>query len=105
MYKYIWQYYVKQQFIEEFERIYASGGAWLKLFRQGAGYIGTELLHDCSNERRFLTIDSWTTKSAYDKFRSEFAAEFKELDNVCESLTEDEIFLGEFDCRSESVRN
>lgn len=103
MYKYIWQYYVKVEFIEEFEKIYGLEGAWVQLFKKGTGYKGTELLHDCSNERRFLTIDSWISKSAFDKFRKEFAAEFKELDKICEALTEDEIFLGAFDYATESL--
>ena len=96
MYTYIWQYYVKYEFIEEFEKIYGAAGAWVQLFKAADGYNGTELLRDYGNERRYVTIDSWISKSAYQAFRKRFSVEFAELDQICESLTEDEIFLGSF---------
>ncbi len=103
MYKYIWQYYVKYDFIDEFEKIYGTDGAWVQLFKRGDGYHSTELLHDFTNERRYVTIDSWISRSACETFRKQFAAEFDELDNLCESLTEEEIFLGSFNLSGESL--
>jgi len=97
LYTYIWEYYVKDDFVSEFEKIYGHDGAWMQLFKKGNGYNSTELLHDRANERRYLTIDSWISKSAYEAFRKQFAAEFEELDKICNSLTEDEVFLGSFD--------
>ena len=101
MYKYMWQYYVKDEFIEEFEKVYGADGAWSKLFRRADGYKSTELLHDFTNERRFVTIDSWISSSAYEMFLKQFAAEFNELDKICEALTEEEIFLGSFNLTGE----
>jgi len=92
LYTYIWQYYVKYDFISEFEKIYGATGAWVQLFKGANGYKGTELLRDYGNERRYMTIDSWISKSDYEAFRKQFAAEFAELDKICESLTEEKIF-------------
>ena len=103
MYKYIWQYYVKYDFIEEFEKIYGADGAWAKLFKRSNGYKNTELLHDSANERRFVTIDSWISRSAYETFLKQFASDFEELDKICESLTEEEMFLGSFNLSGESL--
>jgi len=97
LYTYIWEYYVKDDFVSEFEKIYGHDGAWMQLFKRGNGYNSTELLRDCDNERRYLTIDSWISRSEYETFRKEFAAEFEELDKRCNLLTEDEGFLGSFD--------
>ncbi len=97
MYTYIWEYYVKDDFIEEFEKIYGAAGAWVQLFKGADGYNSTELLHDRDNERRYVTIDSWISRSAYETFRKQFAAEFEELDKICNLLTEDEVFMGSFD--------
>ena len=97
MYTYIWEYYVKDDFVSEFEKIYGHDGAWMQLFKRCNGYNSTELLHDRANERRYVTIDSWTSRSEYETFRKQFAAAFEELDKRCNSLTEDEVFLGSFD--------
>ncbi len=98
MYTYIWEYYVRHDFVEEFEKIYGQDGAWMQLFKRCNGYNSTELLHDRANERRYVTIDSWISKSAYEAFRKRFSVEFEELDKVCETLTEKEIHLGSFHC-------
>jgi len=97
LYTYIWEYYVKHDFVEEFEKIYGHDGAWMQLFKRCNGYNSTELLHDRANERRYVTIDSWTSRPAYETFRKQFAAEFEELDKICNLLTEDEVFWGSFD--------
>jgi len=98
LYTYIWEYYVKDDFVSEFENIYRPDGPWVRLFKEGKGYIKTELHQVIENKTRFLTIDFWTSKSAYDSFRKQFSEEFEELDKVCETLTEKEIHLGSFHC-------
>ena len=37
---------VKADRSAEFEKIYGENGAWVKLFQNGSGYLGTELLLD-----------------------------------------------------------
>jgi heme-degrading monooxygenase HmoA len=94
---YIWEYIVKAEKKSEFERVYGPDGEWVKLFKQGAGYLGTELHRDTSNTQRYLTVDYWASKKARDNFREKFAEEFTKLDKQCESLTEKENFLGDFE--------
>ena len=36
----------------EFERVYGPDGEWAQFFRDGTGYIGTELLHDIELKSR-----------------------------------------------------
>jgi heme-degrading monooxygenase HmoA len=43
----------------DFEAAYGSDGEWAQFFRQGAGYIGTELLRDIEEPDRYIVIDRW----------------------------------------------
>jgi len=52
----------------EFERVYGPHGEWADFFRQGAGYIGTELLRDVEVPGRYLVVDRWETAAAYNDF-------------------------------------
>jgi len=49
----------------EFERVYGTEGEWAAFFRQGRGYIGTELLRDVEAPSRYLVIDRWESADAY----------------------------------------
>lgn len=95
---YIWEYIVKAGNKSEFEKVYGPSGDWVQLFKQSAGYLGTELHCDISNNQRYLTVDYWVSKEVRDNFREQFAAEFVTLDKRCESLTDKEFFLGDFEC-------
>lgn len=99
---YIWEYIVKLEKKSEFERVYGPDGEWVNLFKLGAGYLGTELHRDTSNIQRYLTVDYWASKKARDNFREKFAEEFTKLDKQCESLTEIENFLGDFESYSKN---
>ena len=52
----------------EFERAYGPEGEWAEFFRGGDGYIGTELLRDVENAGRYLVIDRWDSRDAYQRF-------------------------------------
>jgi heme-degrading monooxygenase HmoA len=97
MYVIIWEYQVKADSVVEFERIYASNGAWAELFRKEEGYLGTELLRDSTNPHRYITIDRWTSLGGYESFRSQWKSEYATLDLQCEDLTEREILLGKWE--------
>ena len=55
----------------EFERVYRTEGEWAAFFRQGRGYIGTELLRDVETPGRYLVIDRWESAEAYNAFVAE----------------------------------
>jgi heme-degrading monooxygenase HmoA len=52
----------------EFERAYGPEGEWAEFFRQGRGFVGTELLRDVEAPGRFLVIDRWESADAYNAF-------------------------------------
>jgi len=93
---YIWTYRVSLQRADEFRRLYGPEGAWVRLFRQAPGYLGTELYRDRDDGDRYLSIDRWESEEAFRDFRSRFAEEFERLDSDGEQLTLEETPLGEF---------
>jgi quinol monooxygenase YgiN len=96
-YAYLWEFLVEPDQRGEFEQQYGPRGAWVSLFRQAPGYLGTLLLRDSANPRRFITVDRWQSAAAYQSFCSVFARQYAELDAQCEGLTVKETCLGSFD--------
>jgi len=93
----VWEFRIRSERRAEFEHHYGPEGTWAGLFRQAAGYLGTELLHDRSDPLRYLTIDRWTSPGAYQAFRTEFARPYAILDEACAGLTTHEAALGEYE--------
>lgn len=93
---YMWEFIVPEASRREFEAHYAPGGSWGQMFRQHSGYIETVLLHDLELPQRYVTVDRWVSREAYDAFRSTCAAEYEQLDRQCEGLASEETFMGAF---------
>ena len=70
----VFRYEVREQ--EAFERDYGPEGEWAKFFRDGRGYVGTELLHDLAEPDRYLVIDRWESTDAYNTFLAEHQDEY-----------------------------
>lgn len=96
MYVIMWEFHVKRGQEPAFRQAYGAEGDWARLFRRGAGYLGTELLWDERDERRYVTIDRWSSRAAYDTFRSSLQAEYHALDQAYELLTDHESLIGTF---------
>jgi heme-degrading monooxygenase HmoA len=94
MYVIIWEYRVRRGKQAEFEATYSPNGAWAKLFKKDAGYLGTTFIRDTNDPQRYLTIDRWISKEAYENFLHQREKEYKALDANCEDLTEQESPLG-----------
>jgi len=96
MYIVIWEYRVKRGKQSEFEDIYSPNGAWAQLFKKEAGYLGTAFIRDTHDPQRYLTIDRWVSKEAYERFLHQRENEYKALDAQCAGLTEEESPLGKW---------
>ena len=93
-----WRFVVKPGCEEQFERIYGPEGEWARLFRQGGGYIRTELQRE-EEVRTYRTLDVWRSRNEYEKFREEHGADYQSLDDHCSGLTESEMEI----CASEEI--
>lgn len=91
----IWQFQVREGMEARFEEIYGPRGDWIQLFARDGAYVTTELVHR-SNSRSYLTLDFWTSETAYDAFRKQHRAEYRALDLKCEGMTERECEIGRF---------
>jgi quinol monooxygenase YgiN len=101
MYRIVWEFEAREEALARFESAYGSKGAWADLFQRGADYVGTELFRSVDNPRRFVTVDTWRSRAAYEAFRKAHAAEYRAIDEACESLTVRERALGETELAGE----
>jgi quinol monooxygenase YgiN len=83
--------------IIEFVAAYGQNGVWVKFFSRDRAYLGTTLYRDLKNPSRFITSDHWRSKADRDEFRQKNSVEFEEIDKSCESLTENETLIGDFE--------
>jgi heme-degrading monooxygenase HmoA len=102
MYVVLWRFRPVSGREGEFEQAYGPSGVWARLFGRDDGYLGTELLLRRSDEksREYLTLDRWTSRSAYEAFRARRDGEYRRLDRRLEGLTEEETLLGDFEALS-----
>lgn len=92
----LWEFVIAPSKQAEFEAHYGPDGTWARLFRRASGYAGSELLRDRADPLRYLTIDRWESREAWQAFRREHATEYESLDREFEGLTTREAPLGEY---------
>ena len=81
----------------EFERVYGNDGDWAQFFRQGRGFIGTELLRDVEAPGRYLVIDRWESADAYNAFVAERSEEYMERVDATRFQYDSELRFGTFE--------
>lgn len=99
VYTYIWEYTIDSAYEQQFIAAYAPDGEWAQLFQRHDGYIKTELHRDRDNPNRFVTIDHWTNRKAWEAFRENANSEFRTLDGRCEAYTLEEREIGTFNLK------
>jgi heme-degrading monooxygenase HmoA len=82
---------------DEFERAYGADGEWAAFFRQGHGYIGTELLRDVEVPGRYLVVDRWDSRDAYNAFVEEHRDEYMRRVDETAYHYDRELRLGTFE--------
>ena len=81
----------------EFERVYGSDGEWATFFREGRGYIGTELLRDAEAPGRYLVIDRWESVDAYNTFVAARREDYMERADATRFHYDSELRFGTFE--------
>ena len=90
----LWQFFVKPGCEADFEDAYGEEGAWVRLFAQGEGYLGSELLRSTTAPNLYLTIDRWRSVDDFANFREVHAAQYAALDARCAEWTASENLIG-----------
>lgn len=94
----VWEFHVKPGAESRFAEVYGPDGDWARFFRRGEGYVRTELLRDEQTPGRYVTLDYWNSRTAYEHFREQCADDYMRLDDNRESLTEREAQLSSYLC-------
>jgi len=89
----VWQFRPQLGAERRFEKTYGPLGPWALLFATAEGFVRTELNRDLKDSERYLTLDFWASKEAYESFRVKHAAEYAAIDRECEALTAEEKLL------------
>jgi heme-degrading monooxygenase HmoA len=85
---------------EDFARAYGPNGEWAQFFRQGTGFVGTELLRDVDEPDRYLVIDRWESADAYNSFVAERREEYMERVDATRFRYDSELRFGTFETLS-----
>jgi len=93
----LWEFQVRPGFEPQFEAIYGPDGEWAEFFQTGAGYVGTELVQDTEQPRRYVTLDFWASRECYETFKRQQAEQYRLIDEKCEQLTSGEVQFGAFE--------
>jgi heme-degrading monooxygenase HmoA len=83
--------------VDDFERVYGPDGEWSQFFRNGRGYIGTELLRDVEQPGRYVVVDRWETRDAYNTFVEQRREEYTRRVDETVFHYERELRLGTFE--------
>src|SRR4029078_4650468 len=81
----------------ESERVYGMDGEWAGFFRQGRGYIGTELLRDVEAPSRYLVIDRGESADAYNAFVAAHREDYMERVDATRFRYDSELRFGTFE--------
>ena len=92
----LWEYVVRPEGKEGFERRYGQSGDWAKLFQEDSHFLGTRLLMDPSATDRYVTIDRWEGLGYFEEFKTLHAKAYETLDQECAALTVSERRIGTF---------
>jgi heme-degrading monooxygenase HmoA len=82
---------------EEFEAVYGPEGEWAQFFRTGRGYVGSELLRDVETPGRYLVVDRWESREAYNDFVAANRDEYMRRVDDTAFHYEQELRLGTFE--------
>jgi len=103
MYLIVWEFWPKRKKEREFARVYGPEGEWVTFFRKGVGYLDTLLCEDLESMGRYMTIDRWNSREAYDTFCRLHREEYDAIDRRCENLTGKELLIGRFEVQENSL--
>ena len=90
-----WEYAVRPGSESAFEALYGQQGAWVALFGEYPGYLGTELMRNLETGA-YLTLDRWRSAADYDAFQQAAAPGYAEIDARGDALTLEERRVGSY---------
>jgi heme-degrading monooxygenase HmoA len=93
----LWQFRPRPGGERAFAEAYAKHGTWSELFARAEGFVETRLLRPADEGGWWLTIDSWDSLAAFERFQRDYGEEYRALDVALEAVAGDERFVGAFE--------
>ena len=87
----VWEYDVKKGCRSPFEHHYGPRGPWARLFRSAPDFICTRLFRDPRRPLRYLTVDLWRSRKAYQAFLDKYLRRYISIDKRCAGFTRREM--------------
>ena len=75
----VWQFQVKPESRDDFERLYGANGDWTAIARKSRSYLGSSFLHDMSEATRYLLTEYWSEMVVYERHQEDFRDEIASL--------------------------
>ena len=82
----VWEYEVPADRVDGFVAAYGPTGDWARLFARGDGFVRTELYRSAGSPTRFITVDRWRSKAAWQEFIDRWGLAYADLDAAMEPL-------------------
>lgn len=92
----VWQFTIKENKGEEFERFYGADGEWTRISRRSRSFLGSSFLRDLAVPSRYLLVEYWSEMLVYEKHVTDFTREMKMLEERRDAFTHTVESLGVF---------
>ena len=92
----VWQFTVRDNKGDEFERFYGADGEWTRVSRRSRSFLGSSFLRDLAAPARYLLIEYWSEMVVYEKHVTDFTREMNLLERRRDEFAERVESMGVF---------
>jgi len=92
----VWQFDVKPERRDDFERFYGADGEWTMVSRKSRSFIGSSFLREFTAEPKYLLIEYWSEMLPYERHQVDLRDEIDALERSREEMTTSATPLGVF---------
>ena len=82
----VWEYDVPDDQVDGFVAAYGPTGEWARLFARSEGFVRTEVYRRADGRNRFITVDTWGSRAAWQAFLDRWGSAYAALDEALEPL-------------------
>jgi heme-degrading monooxygenase HmoA len=87
MFVILWEYEVKPDSEDRFQKAYGPDGPWVRLFQCAPHFCGTQLRRDPARPLFYFTIDFWDSEASFEAFLETNRVAYEAIDRETEGLT------------------
>jgi len=84
----VWQFDIRPEAANDFERLYGADSAWTKLSRRSRSFLGSSFLKAMGSDTRYLLVEYWGEMVVYEKHLVDFSEKLNALEEQRALLVE-----------------